>query len=42
MTESESHSRQTMGPFLGALALIVVLVVIVAVLIRYFKRKKWF
>ena len=32
MTESESHPRQTLGPFLAALALIVVLVVIIAVL----------
>lgn len=32
MTESESHPRQTLGPFLAALAVIVVLVVIVAVL----------
>lgn len=32
MTESESHPRQTLGPFLAALAVIVVLVVIIAVL----------
>jgi hypothetical protein len=32
MTESESHPRQTLGPFLAALAVIVVLVVIVGVL----------
>ncbi len=32
MTESESHPRQTLGPFLAALTVIVVLVVIIAVL----------